>query len=368
MRKILFVLVDRANYGRLKPVMEEAYARPGLSCYTACGGSLVLPRFRSLDMLHKDGFGIDAKVFCSLEGNTTATMAKSVGLAVQGFTDAMERIHPDFVVIIGDRFEALGAAIAAAYTNRTIIHFQGGEVSGSIDESARHAITKLSHYHVPATVNAERNLVRMGERPHTILAVGCPVSDFALKMPIPEKREGILAIYHPTTTCPEKGAGEMRELLKALEQCDEDVTLLWPNIDAGSDAISKEIRRFRMTPTPWLEVLTNMEPEAFYKKLASVKCCVGNSSSFVRDSGFFGTPVVLVGERQFRRECAVNVNFASPTYESIALYISVAKKQSWERETRAWPRSTLYGSGGVSKAVVDAMLTIEKYSQKRLVA
>src|SRR2546423_9073775 len=141
---------------------------------------MVLGRFgRPVDVVRADGFSIDSEVYIELEGSTPATMAKSVGFGVVEFASEFERLGPDLVVLIGDRYEALAAAIAAAYMNICIVHIQGGEVSGSIDESARHAISKFAHFHFPSTRRSAEYLERMGENPASILGVGCPSSDIA---------------------------------------------------------------------------------------------------------------------------------------------------------------------------------------------
>jgi len=315
-RTVCVVLVDRANYGRMKPVMEAIAAHPDLELQVLAAGTMVLERFQQpVQIVRQDGFDIHGEIYMELEGSTPATMAKSVGFGVVEFANEFQRLKPDLVLLIGDRYEALAAAIAAAYMNLCIAHIQGGEVSGSIDESARHAISKFSHYHFPSTQRSATYLRRMGERPDTILAIGCPSSDIALRLDctlapeivnangsgasIDVTRPFLLVVFHPTTTEYGSEYQQMEVLLAALGVVQCPAIVLWPNIDAGSDHVSKAIRvlRDRMKPT-WLRTLTNLEPEQYLKVLASTACAVGNSSSFVRDASFFGTPVVLVGRRQ----------------------------------------------------------------------
>src|SRR3984885_5929731 len=179
-RKICVVLVDRANYGRLKPVLHSIAERPQLQLQIVAAGTMVLERFgHPVQNVKNDGFGVDGEIYIELEGSTPATMAKSLGFAVVEFASEFQRLKPDVVMLIGDRYEALAAALAAAYMNICIVDIQVGEVSGSIDESARHAITKFAHFHFPSTQRAANYLLRMGERPDTILGVGCPSSDIA---------------------------------------------------------------------------------------------------------------------------------------------------------------------------------------------
>src|SRR5438034_6480093 len=160
-RKIFVVLVDRANYGRLKPVMHAIAARPELELQIVAAGTMVLERFDlPVNVVKRDGFKVDGEIYIELEGSTPATMAKSVGFAVVEFASEFQRLKPDVVLIIGDRYEALGAALAAAFMNICIAHIQGGEVSGSIDESTRHAISKYAHFHFPSTKRSAEYLIR----------------------------------------------------------------------------------------------------------------------------------------------------------------------------------------------------------------
>src|SRR5215475_5593772 len=182
-RKVCVVLVDRANYGRMKPVMHAIAAHPDLELQVLAAGTMVLERFQQpVKIVRQDGFNVHGEIYMELEGSTPATMAKSVGFGVVEFASEFQRLKPDVVLLIGDRYEMLAAAIAAAYMNICVTHIQGGEVSGSIDESARHAITKFAQFHVPSTQRSAEYLIRMGENPETVLTLGCPSSDIARQL------------------------------------------------------------------------------------------------------------------------------------------------------------------------------------------
>ena len=296
-RRVCVVLVDRANYGRLKPVMQAIQQRPDLELQVLAAGTMVLERFgKCVDQVRLDGFPVESEIFMELEGSTPVSMAKSVGIGVVEFTNELQRMRPDLVLLIGDRYEALAATLAAAYLNLCIVHLQGGEASGSIDESARHAITKFAHYHLPATERAREYLIRMGEAPHTILDVGCPSGDIARRLEIRLQSEMVngkgsgvridtekpylLTVFHPTTTSFGGARREIQQLLRALDQVRMQTILLWPNIDAGADHISKEIRVFRDQIGPaWLRTLTNSPPEEYLQLLAGATCAVGNPAA-----------------------------------------------------------------------------------------
>jgi UDP-hydrolysing UDP-N-acetyl-D-glucosamine 2-epimerase len=377
-RKVCVVLVDRANYGRLKPVMRAVAAHPALQLQVVAAGTMVLERFgQPIHLVREEGFPVDGEIYLELEGSTPATMAKSVGFGIVEFASEFQRLKPDVVLLIGDRYEALAAAVAAAYMNICIAHIQGGEVSGSIDESARHAISRFAHFHFPSTRRSAEYLVRMGERPDSILAIGCPSSDIARQLDreltpgalaalgsgaaIDLHRPFLLAIFHPTTTQYGGERPQMEALLAALHELGEQTVLLWPNIDAGADHVSKAIRVFRERARPaWLRTVINLPPEEYLKILAHTACAVGNSSSFVRDAGYFGTPVVLVGDRQQGRETEANVIGARPVKEEILAGIRLQLKRG------RYPPSQLYGDGHVSERIAEGLAGLNLYLQKRL--
>lgn len=377
-RKVCVVLVDRANYGRLKPVLRAIEERPQLQLQLVAAGTMVLERFgHPVQNVKDDGFVVDGEIYIELEGSTPATMAKSLGFAVVEFASEFQRLKPDLVVLIGDRYEALAAALAAAYMNICLVHIQGGEVSGSIDESARHAISKLAHYHFPSTKRSAGYLVRMGEDPSSILAIGCPSSDIARQL-VPAltsemlnstgsgsyvdiDQSFLLVVFHPTTTSYGGERQQVEEILQALEQAAIPTILLWPNIDAGADRISKAIRVFRDRVAPgWMRTVTNLSPEHYLELLARVSCAVGNSSSFVRDAGYFGTPVVLAGDRQEGRETDEHVMHV-PCVAVDILHAIRAQLQHGPYQA-----STLYGDGLVAERIADRLVRLRPYVQKRL--
>lgn len=377
-RKVCVVLVDRANYGRMKPVMREIQQCPGLTLQTICTGTMLLERFgEAVRIVERDGFPVDGRIYVELEGSVPTTMAKSVGFAVIEFATELHRLQPDLVLLIGDRYEALSAALAAAYMNITIAHIQGGEVSGSIDESARHAISKFAHYHFPATQRAADYLVRMGENPDTVFTVGCPCGDSILSgMPALPKRDFMmgsgarlnpedpyfLVIFHPVTTGFGKEYGQAEALLGALDALRHPTLWLWPNIDAGADHISKIIRVYREAnrDNGWLHMLKNLPPEHFQSVLYHARCAIGNSSSFVRDSAFMGTPVVLVGDRQDGRETAENLT--TVPCEANAIRAAIDRQCAHGR----YPVSSLYGRGDASIQITKRLIDVPLYQQKRL--
>lgn len=377
-RKICVVLVDRANYGRLWPVMNAIRSRPELELQVVCAGSMVLERFdQPSKIVEADGFPVDGRVYMELEGSIPSTMAKSVGFGIVEFSSEFQRLQPDIVLLIGDRYEALAAAMAAAYMNICLAHIQGGEVSGSIDECARHAISKFAHFHFPSTKRSADYLIRMGENPETVFLTGCPSGDYITRLdtdlpPDLFERKGVggkvspnepflLVVYHPVTTQYGRENQQAKQILAALHRMRFPTVWLWPNIDAGSDHISEVLRRYREhEDDSWLRLIKNFEPMVFQRVLKKCACAVGNSSSFIRDTTFSGTPVVLVGERQTGREVAGNVIRSAP--EEGEIFNAVRAQLDHGR----YPPSGLYGDGNAAERIASALAEVEPYGQKRL--
>ncbi|MBX5143083.1 UDP-N-acetylglucosamine 2-epimerase (hydrolyzing) [Rhizobium lentis] len=377
-RRICAVLVDRANYGRMHPVMRAINADADLELLTVCAGTMLLERFGQAEkIVSADGFKIDGRVFLEVEGSIPATMAKSIGLGVIEFSTEFQRLQPDIVLLIGDRYEALAAAIAAAYMNIPIAHIQGGEVSGSIDESARHAITKFAHLHFPSTERSAQFIRRMGERTDSVFNVGCPSGDYirSLDTELPANlftKIGVggalksdnpffLVIYHPVTTHFGNERQQVQQLIEGLAELAHPTLWIWPNIDAGADDISKALRTHREHyKAEWLHLVKNLEPITFQKCLKKATCAIGNSSSFIRDSTFSGTPVVLVGERQAGREHGENLTAVRPEKQ---LIIDAIKAQIAHGR---YPVSNLYGEGNASVRIVEKIKNFEPYQQKML--
>lgn len=377
-RRICVVLVDRANYGRMHPVMRSIEQDPDLELLTVCAGTMLLERFGQAErIVEADGFRVDSRIYLEVEGSVPVTMAKGIGLGIIEFSSEFHRLRPDVVLLIGDRYEALAAAIAAAYMNLPIAHIQGGEVSGSIDESARHAITKFAHLHFPSTERSAEFIRRMGERPDMVFNVGCPSGDYirALDLSLPKnlfERIGVgggidpdqpflLVIYHPVTTRFGEARRQAEQLLEALHQLQTPTVWIWPNIDAGADDISKALRVYREHhDARWLHLVKNLDPVTFQKCLKVTACAIGNSSSFVRDSTFSGTPVVLVGDRQTGREHGDNL--VSVPAET-ARIVEAARAQL--ARGRHEP-SLLYGDGRASERIVEQLKRFEPYPQKLL--
>ncbi|MFC6670331.1 UDP-N-acetylglucosamine 2-epimerase [Marinobacterium aestuariivivens] len=377
-RKVCVVVASRANYGRIKYVMRAVQQHPDLELQLIVGASTLLERYgRSVDIIRREGFEPDRSIFYVVEGETPLTQAKSTGLGIVELSTAFQDLQPDMVVTVADRYETMSSAIAASYMNIPLVHVQGGEVSGNIDDRVRHAITKLADIHFPCTEQSRERLIRMGEDEHRVFNHGCPAMDVianedtsidneimagygGVGTSIDWTRPYILMVQHPVTTSYGDGMNQVMETLHALcEFPGHQKVVLWPNSDAGSEDVAKGIRVFRERgEASGFHFYRNFSPEDYVRVLANAKACVGNSSSFIREGSFLGVPAVVVGDRQRNREHGGNVVFADYTQASV--------KDAIERQlaARAYEHDSLFGFGDAGRKIADTLATIDLNYQK----
>jgi UDP-hydrolysing UDP-N-acetyl-D-glucosamine 2-epimerase len=370
-RKVCVFVGSRANYSSIKAVMRAVAAHPDLELQLVAGASALLDRYGAVvDIMERDGFKATARVFMLVEGETPATMAKSTGLGLIELPTIFEKLGPDVVLTVGDRFETMATTLAAAYMNIPLAHTMGGEVSGNIDENIRHAITKFATIHFPASEDARDRIIRLGERPETVHNVGCPRMDLVADI-LREGRhvgndlftEGVganfdidgdflLVSQHPVTG--EYGLGE-EQIQATLEACRDigmPALVLWPNADAGSEDVSRGIRKYRERhPDAPFHYVKNLPPEIYMPLMAKTRCLVGNSSSAIREGAFIGTPAVNVGSRQTARQRGANVIDADYDRNSIADAIN--NRMSCGK----FASEPIYGDGNAGPRIADIIAT-----------
>ena len=381
-RKICIVVNSRANYARIKSVLHYAKKSQKIELQLVVGASALLGRYGNLNkILKKDGFKVNQISYTIVEGSETSTMAKSVGLGIIELTNIFKTLKPDIVLTIADRFENLAVAIASSYLNICLAHTQGGETTGSIDESVRHAITKLAHIHFPATQRSKKYLINMGENPKKIFNVGCPSMDIINFKKLSKKKLNlneygvghninlndpyIVVLFHPDTTEVLDTKNQIDILIKSIfefsEENNSQVVWFWPNIDAGSDKISSQLRKFReVQPNQKIRFIVNLEPEEYLKLIYNTKVIVGNSSSGIREASFMGIPSVNVGLRQNNREKYLNVKDSNFNIKKLKKTILLQFKKN------KYKKSNLYGYGNAGKKIIDVLAKVDLTIKKEL--
>ena len=381
-RNVCVVITARPSYSRIRSALEAIKQHPDLTLQLVVAASALLDRYGRADhVMEKEGFTIDRRVYMILEGENPITSAKSTGLGLTELATVFSDLQPDVVVTIADRFETMATAVCAAYMNIPLVHVQGGEITGSIDEKVRHAVTKLADTHFVSTPKAAERVIRMGERPDRVHITGCPSIDLAkqaiehptLSIESLFERYGgvgsrfdvtkgyLVVMQHPVTTEYEQSRRHIEETLHAIRELNRPTLWFWPNVDAGSDGTSTGIRAFRENHhLPHIHFFKNMRPEDFIQVLHHSQCLVGNSSVGIRECAFLGTPVINIGSRQNGRDRAKNVLDIGYHRKDI---IEAIEKQI---ATGKYPSDSLYGTGDAGQTIANLLPHIDLSIEKRL--
>jgi len=381
MRKIAVVVTARPSYSRIKTALRAIDEHPALELQLVVAASALLERYgTAVKYMEADGFSIAARVFNVLEGENLTAQAKTTGLGIMELANVFENLQPDAVVTVADRFETMATAIAASYMNIPLIHIQGGEVTGNIDEKVRHAITKLSDRHLVASEDARQRVIRMGEVPATVVNTGCPSIDLAAEVKArpdldfdvyeryggvgaqPDLSEGyVVVMQHPVTTEYADSRRHIEVTLRAIDELGLPTLWFWPNVDAGSDGTSKGIRSYRERhELPHLHFFKNMEGRDFLRVLSGSKCLVGNSSVGIRECAFLGVPVVNIGSRQSGRQRGPNVIDAG--YDEAAIRAAIGAQLDHGKYAGA----DTYGGGAAGAMIADELAAMPLTFSKKI--
>lgn len=381
-RKVCVVLTTRGNYAKMKSVIEAIENDGELELQLVLGGMVVLEKYgRIFDTLEEQGRTPVRTINFVVEGENLATMGKSSGLAMMEFSSAFKDLQPDVVIVIADRFECLPIAMAAAYMNIAVAHIEGGEITGSIDESIRHAITKLAHLHFPASQDAAERIRRMGEHPDSIHTVGASSIDILRRQDLSDlqsvmkyqenyglgpmidlkSKEYLVTIQHPVTTEYDDNFRNMEETIAAIEELNMPTVWVMPNMDAGSDGINKAIRRYReRNKNAQAHFFKSLPIEYYGPLLKNALCIIGNSSSGIREAAFLGTPSVNIGTRQNGRQRGCNVIDVGYDRDQI---VAAVRTQSARRE---YSCDCVYGDGYAAEKILNVLKTSSLNVQKMI--
>ena len=382
-RKVCVVITARPSYSRIKTALNAIKSHKNLELQLVLAASALLDRYGSaINYILRDGFEISAKVFNVLEGESITSAAKTTGIGIVELSSVFDNLKPDMVVTIADRFETMSTAIAASYMNIPLVHIQGGEVTGNIDEKVRHAITKLADIHLVASEKAKSRVIKMGEYPEKVFKTGCPSIDLAKEVKNnsaldfdPYAKYGgvghsfnldkgyLVVMQHPVTNEYNLSREQIEATLDAISNFNIPVFWFWPNVDAGSDGTSKGIRTYRENFKDKVKNIfffKNMEGKDFLKLLINSKCLVGNSSAGIRECAYLGVPVVNIGSRQSGREKAKSV--IDVDYDTVEIKEAV-KKQITHGKYKSHP---IYGDGYAGEKISDILSTVDLSINKKL--
>jgi UDP-hydrolysing UDP-N-acetyl-D-glucosamine 2-epimerase len=380
-RKVCVVITARPSYSRIKTALCAINDNPDLELQVVIAASALLDRYgTAIDFIERDGFKVAARVYMVLEGENPTSMAKTTGIGLLELATVFDNLKPDIVVTIADRYETIATAIAASYMNIPVAHIQGGEVTGSIDEKVRHAVTKLADLHLVSTRCAARRVEKMGEETRKIFVTGCPSIDLAAEiMPQPkldfnpfEKYGGVgdlekilngylVVMQHPVTSEYKVSREQVMQTLEAVHRLDMPTLWFWSNVDAGADGTSGGIRSFREKVKPTnMHFFKNMNPTDFLRLLYNSKCLIGNSSVGIRECSYLGVPVVNIGTRQTGRERGKNVADVGHNFRDIQTAVHNQMQHG------RYDSSRLYGDGKAGARISQLLMQSPLDTQKRL--
>jgi UDP-hydrolysing UDP-N-acetyl-D-glucosamine 2-epimerase len=380
MKKVCVVIGSRANYSSIKSAMRAIQKHPQLELQVVAAASALLDRYgQVVRLIEQDGFEVNERLYMLIEGETPATMAKSTGVGLIELPSVFERLKPDVVITVGDRFETMATTLAAAYMNIPVAHTMGGEVSGTIDESIRHAVTKFAHIHFPASREAAERIIKLGERPDMVFLVGCPRIDLVADIlaDAREQADGnlfdwgvgasldmsapfVLVSQHPVTTEYGDGERQITSTLSAVRESGMQAIVLWPNADAGSEDISRGIRKWREKGlSDRMHFFKNLPTATYIRLMEKAACLVGNSSSGIREAAYIGTPVVNIGSRQMARERGSNVVDVGNGEMEILAAIRLQAAHG------RYPMEGIYGTGNAGDKIANILAGIGKIEAQK---
>jgi len=378
-RKICFPITSRAYYGRSQLLIKKLHAHPDIDLKLMLGGSILLDKYSRhiADDIAAGGFEIEASLFNVIEGGNHVAMAKTACLTALEFTNTLHTSSPDLVVICGDRFEQLAIAMSAAYLNITIAHIEGGDVTGSIDESVRHAIIKLAHIHLVTNEDAHRRVLAMGEDPAYVFNTGSLDVELAAHVSTTITSEHVnalgvghdvdiaqpflMVVQHPVTTEKDNRA-HLETTLKVVASFALPTIWFWPNPDAGTGEMADSLRHMREEHpelTAHMRFITNVPANDFIALLAHASCLIGNSSAGIKECSFLGTPVVNIGARQQGRLAGEHVTHVG--YDATEIGAAIATELAHGR----YEPSHIYYKDNASETIANVLATTPLYTQKR---
>src|SRR6266850_1921802 len=369
-RRIEAVTVSRSDYGHLRPVLEGIRRAPDLELVLFVAGMHLDANFGSTAReIEADGFVIAERIAMLEPGDSPEAIATSTGRGVEGFARAFARRRPDLVVVLGDRFEMLAAAVAALPFALPVAHIHGGEVSeGAMDNQIRHAITKLAHLHFASAEPHARRIAAMGEEPWRIHTVGAPGLDrlatteplsraaLARELGLPEAGPWLLVTFHPVTLEYRDTAAHIDELLAAIEKTDGFIVITYPNADTSGRLIVERIEEFAGRHPRRCRLARSLGERLYLSLLGHADLMIGNSSSGLIEAPSFGLPVVNVGARQRGRLRGANVIDVEPSREDILRGIEAAQAPAFRARARA--AANPYGDGRAAPRIVEVLRAI----------
>ena len=364
MRKILFLTGTRADFGKMKSLMKAVDNHENFECHIFITGMHTLKKYGyTTNEVIKSGF---SNIFTFMNQHLDDRMEMILASTIKGLSRYIHELTPDLIVIHGDRVEALAGAIVGALTNTLVCHIEGGEKSGTIDESIRHSVSKLSHIHMVSNDEAVRRLIQMGEPNETVHNIGSPDIDIMTSSLLPtldnvKKHYDILfdkysvVMFHPVTTDLENMKSNVKSLVDALLLCQSNFIVIYPNNDEGSNYIFEEYKNLKSKEN--FKIYPSIQFESFLTLLKNAQCLIGNSSAGIRETPFYGVPSINIGNRQNERYFAQSIINTTYDKEEIFNAINIAIN------TKKTNKDSFFGTGDSTNKFMAIIESEETWSQ-----
>lgn len=362
LRKVLYVTGTRADYGLMHETLNSLNEDANIQLDVVATGMHLMDEFGySVDEIKKDNFSLHI-INQTFKKDDESSMSEFIGRLIVDLTGLMSELKPDIVLLLGDRGEMLAGAIVASYLQIPIAHIHGGDVSSTVDDSTRHAITKLANIHFPATEKSASRIRQMGENPDNIFVVGAPGLDSIIKCKdnideafLKDKynitKDFVIVLQHPVSLEVEKASNQIQETLDAILSTDYQVILIYPNADAGGRAMIEKINEYDV------DAYKNIPHDDFIGLLSLASVLIGNSSSGIIESSSFKLPVINIGTRQQGREKAENVIDVDYNCDEILSALKFIESEDYQKQLKSCVNP--YGDGKACEMICKILKEIE---------
>ena len=380
MKKICVYTTNRAEYSKLRPILKLLQEDKEIDLTLLVTGSHLLKEYgHSIDQIKNDNIFITEKIFTHIAGDDSSKTVETIGIALLKLPSILKKINPDIILCGFDRFDMFPFAIAASLMNFCLVHIEGGEITGTLDEKIRHSISKLSNYHLVSTQDAKNNLIKMGEFEDKIFLTGCPRYDELIKIHKNDNLENSINIckkynvnlnkffivcYHPVSTNVELSAKLWKVLLETIKEINENIIFIKPNIDHGNEKLLNIYNESKIENKKNVYFYKHIDIDDFSILMKYCKCLIGNSSAGVREACVFGTPVINLGTRQNYR--------IREKIENVHTMKEFNKEELQRKITQIsnirYKQNLVYGDGNASKKIVNILKQINTKDNSKVIS
>ena len=373
--KICVYTTNRAEYSKLRPILKLLDIDPYIELSLLVTGSHLLKQYgESKNQIIKDGLEITEEIYTHIAGDDVSKTVETIGLGLIKLPSILKRINPDIILCGFDRFDMFPFAITASLMNYCLVHIEGGEITGTLDEKIRHSISKLANYHLVSTEYAKKNLIKMGEFSNNIFVTGCPRYDELINISKDNtniftkyninKKNYIIFCYHPVSSNIDNSYREWKVLLETLIELKKYVIFIKPNIDYGNEKLVELFDELNIFNTPYIYVYNHIDIDEFSILLKNSSLLIGNSSAGIREACVFGTPVINIGTRQQYR--------VSDILENVHNMINFDKTELIDKINSiskiCYKPNFLFGNGNASINIVNILKKINYKNTEKVIS